>query len=224
WGSADGSAATAQFNNPVGLALDRAGNLFVADANNHTIREITPAGIVATFAGQPGADGFTDGTGSAARFTKPAELTIDADDSLFVADSFNHLIRKITSAGEVSTVAGLPRDDGANDGANRTARFFNPYGLAVSPRGELLVADTYNQTLRTVFVPFRVTTTLTAGGAQTLVAWPSVAGHRYQLQVKNALTDAAWQNLGGVLTANGQSLSQTDSTAASRFYRVLVVE
>ena len=225
WGSDDGPVASAKFNNPVGLALDRAGNLFVADANNHTIRRITPAGTVSTFAGLAGTDGFADRVGAAARFTKPAELAIDDSGNLFVADSFNHLIRQITPAGEVTTVTGLARDDGANDGANRTARLFNPYGLAFSPRGELLVTDTYNQIVRTVFVPFRITMTPVTNGQadQIRLTWSAVVGIRYQVQFKNALPDPAWLNLGATITAPSRTVNTADAAGTGRFYRVIVV-
>src|SRR5206468_7197323 len=116
-----------------GLAVDSPGNAIVADAFNHTTRQITPAGVVTTLAGLAGNDGTADGLGGAARFGKPAELAIDARGHLFVADSFNHTIRQVTPAGLVSTVAGRAGLDGSSDGANGQARFFNPYGVTLDP-------------------------------------------------------------------------------------------
>jgi sugar lactone lactonase YvrE len=222
WGFTDGTNSTARFNNPVGLALDCAGNLFVADANNHTIRKVTPTGVVTTFAGLAGTDGFADGTGGAARFAKPAELTFDDRGNLFVADSFNHLIREITPEGRVETVAGLPRDDGANDGVNRSARFFNPYGLAVSPCGELLVADAYNAAIRSVLVPAKLA--ITAGGDQVLLSWNSVVGRGYQVQYCDADGKGVWSDLGPSILATGKNSMAAEAITAGRLYRVRVLD
>ena len=225
FGSNDGVGTAARFNTPVGLALDALGNLFVADANNHTIRKITPDGTVTTFAGLAGADGSADGMGAAARFSKPAELALDRNSNLFVADAFTHTIRKVTPAGEVSTISGATGEDGASDGANRTARFFNPYGLAVSPKGNLFVTDTYNQTIRLVLVPFKAVLQISPDGALTTLTWDTALGSKYQVQVRSALAGAAWQNVGGAITATGLSAATTNAGGGTqRFYRVFVVE
>ena len=224
FGSADGTGTQATFNNPVGLALDAGGNLFVADANNHCIRKISPTGVVTTFAGTPDADGCVDGTGTRARFSKPAELAFDPRGNLFVADAFNHTLRKISPAGIVTTVSGITGQDGATDGANRAARFYNPYGVAFDLQGHLLVSDTYNQTLRRILVPFTITlNTAPAGGS--LITWDSVAGRRYQVQFTDSATGVVWQNLGAVITATTQTASQPDpAPTPTRFYRIQLVE
>ncbi len=224
FGATDGVGTNANFNNPVGLALDPNGNLFVADANNHTIRKITPDGSVSTFAGVAGEDGCVDGIGAVARFCKPAELAMDAKGNLFVADSFNHTIRKITPAGAVSTVSGVAGLDGASDGANGAARFFNPYGVALTPQGHLIVSDTYNETIRQVLVPFGLTVDRSTSGA-VRITWEAVIGRQYQLQFRDAVNGSAWQNLGGLVTATFQSTSQLDApSSVQRFYRVLLAE
>ena len=156
WGSENGSGTNARFNGPVGLVLDDQASLFVADSNNHTIRKITPDGAVSTWAGMPGVDGCVDGDARSAKFCKPAELAMDRKGNLFVADSFNHVICRITHDGKVSTITGIVGSYGAADGVNRQARFFNPYGLAFSPDGSLFVADAYNELIRVVLVPFSV--------------------------------------------------------------------
>jgi sugar lactone lactonase YvrE len=106
-GMTNGAAATASFNQPTGVALDTSGNLYVADLGNNQIRKITKAGIVSLFAGDAaGAAGLANGTGTAARFNKPFALTVDRIGNVYVADSGNHVIRKITSSGIVTTWAG----------------------------------------------------------------------------------------------------------------------
>ena len=223
WGSADGVGGNATFNGPVGIAVDNSSNVFVADANNHTIRKITPAGAVSTWAGLAGADGTADGTGSDARFGKPAELRIDRANNLFVVDSFYHTIRRISTHAVVTTVAGLAGSGGAADGNGGTARFFNPYGLAIDHNGNLRVSDTYNQTLRFVYLPITVTLNPGAAGGGYVISWPAVAGNAYQAQFRDSAGGATWQNLGGVVTATNSNCAQADNSAApggQRYYRV----
>ena len=148
--SFDGSSTNAQFHHPEGLAVDGAGNVYVSDTLNHTIRKITPAGTVSTLAGLAGKFGAADGTNSKARFNRPGGLALDSATNLYVADSLNHTIRKITPAGKVTTIAGLAGVWGSVDGSNSTARFYLPGGVAIQTNGELLIADTGNQTLRRV--------------------------------------------------------------------------
>ena len=146
--SFDGAGTNANFYQPLGLAVDGAGNLFVADSWNHTIRKITAAGVSSTVAGMPRSPGCADGVTNKARFNRPAGLALDSATNLFVADSFNHIIRRITPAGVVSTIAGLAGVWGNADGTNTGARFFQPEGIAVLNDSNLLVADTGNHTLR----------------------------------------------------------------------------
>src|SRR5438105_3678542 len=105
-GSADGTGSAARFSQPSGVATDSSGNVYVADSYNHTIRKITPAGVVTTLAGLAGSRGSADGTGSAARFYYPWGMATDSSGNVYVADSFNSTIRKITPAGVVTTLAG----------------------------------------------------------------------------------------------------------------------
>src|SRR4029077_6259425 len=107
FGTADGTGAAAGFGNPHGLAIDGAGNLYVADSYNDTIRKITAAGVVTTIAGTPLTSGSADGQGAAARFSYPTALTFDGSGNLYVADSRNYTIRTITPDGTVTTVAGV---------------------------------------------------------------------------------------------------------------------
>ncbi len=161
-GAANGTGTLASFNLPYRVATDSLGNLYVADTGNHVIRKITPAGVVTTFAGSPGQAGTADGNAATARFNSPAGIALDALDTLYVADAGNHTIRKITSAGVVTTIAGLAGTSGSADGSGTTARFSTPVDLAVDPvtngGSTLLVADFGNHTIRRVTNTGTVTT------------------------------------------------------------------
>jgi len=163
-GSADGTGSAARFNYPWGVAVDNAGNVFVAEMYNYTIRKVTSAGVVTTLAGSPGVSGTNDGTGSAARFHYPEGLAVDSAGNVFVADYGNCTIRKVTPAGVVTTLAGSAGNPGTNDGTGSAARFYTPAGVEVDTNGNVFVADIYNSTIRKV-TPAGVVTTL-AGSAQ----------------------------------------------------------
>ena len=147
-GAADGPAANATFNLPQGLTQDPSGNLYIADTDNHTIRKIAPDGTVSTLAGLAGASGSNDGTGSAARFNAPFGIARGPDGDLYVSDSLNHLIRRVTPAGVVSTYAGST--GGFTDGTPSVARFTQPRGVAVAANGEVFVADYGNLRVRRI--------------------------------------------------------------------------
>ncbi|HRO59149.1 MAG TPA: NHL repeat-containing protein, partial [Burkholderiaceae bacterium] len=144
----DGVGAAAQFWSPGGLAVDAHDNVYVADTNNNKIRKITPAGEVTTVAGT-GAAGAVNGPAATATFHHPFGLVVDQHGKIYVADTFGNKVRKITSTGIVSTVAGAD-PSGMADGAGTTARFSAPYGLALDTNGHLIVADSGNQTIRRV--------------------------------------------------------------------------
>jgi hypothetical protein len=147
-GSANGTGSAARFNEPLGVGVDTAGNVFVADTFNSTIRKITSAGVVTTLAGSAGSTGSTDSTGSAARFFFPFGVSLDTAGNVFVADSSNKTIRKVTSAGVVTTLAGSAGNSGSTDGTGSAARFFSPTGIAVDSAGNVFVADQDNNTIR----------------------------------------------------------------------------
>lgn len=148
--SYDGPANAARFYHPEGLIVGPDGNIYVADTWNHTIRKITPSGQVTTLAGLAGLPGSVDGTNSKARFNYPAAIAADASTNFYVADSFNHTIRKVTAGGAVTTIAGLPGVWGSTDQSNNAARFYLPQGICITTTGDFLVADSGNQTLRRV--------------------------------------------------------------------------
>jgi PKD repeat protein len=148
-GDADGTNGAARFDDPVGIAVDTNGNLYVGENNGSTIRKITPLGtnwVVTTIAGQPENYNFADGTNGAALFNGPENLTVDAHGILYVADSVNAMIRKITPVGTnwvVTTIAGQQNQYGYADGTNGAASFYLPYGLALDSAGNLYVSDKY---------------------------------------------------------------------------------
>ena len=150
-GSVNGVGGDAQFSSPYGVAVDSAGNVYVADAGNNTLRKVTPGGSVSTFAGRDGSNaGNLDGNGADARFISPSGVTIDGAGNVYVADTNNHTIRKISSAGTVTTLAGAAGSKGSSDGIGLKARFNGPTGIAVNSAGTVFVADTVNGTIRRI--------------------------------------------------------------------------
>ena len=149
-GFADGTGAAARFNQPQGIALDSLGNLYVADATNNTIRKITAGGVVTTIAGSAAASGSVDGVGTAALFKTPLAIAVDSLGNLYVADSGNCIIRKITAAGVVTTIAGTLGVNGSADGAGSVASFHDLYGIAVDSSGIIYVSDRNNDTIRKI--------------------------------------------------------------------------
>ena len=152
-GSADGTGSAARFYNPGGVAVDSNGNVYVADTENSTIRKVTPAGVVTTLAGLAGSSGSADGTGSAARFEFPAGVAVDSSGNVYVADTWNSAIRKLTPVGTnwvVTTLAGLASSIGSADGTGSAARFDFPSSVAVDSSGNVYVADSDNFTIRKV--------------------------------------------------------------------------
>ncbi len=169
-GFADGMGAHAAFNTPSGIALDRHGNLYVADTGNHAIRKVTPQGQVTTLAGN-GSPGFADGPAAQARFDGPMGVAVDADGRVYVADTWNDRIRVIEPDGRVRTLAGGERP-GWQDGAGVQARFDTPTDLAFDAHGNLWVADLQNNALRTVTPAGMVSTVAGQPGGQRLLWGP----------------------------------------------------
>src|SRR5689334_9544504 len=155
-GFADGAGTSASFNTPSALALGPDGNLYVADTGNNRIRKITPGGTVSTVAGN-GTAGYVDGPAATAEFNGPIGLAVSSSGDIYVADTYNDVIRMITTAGEVTTIAG-GGTPGYADGEQKTALFDTPSGIIVVENSSLIVADTGNRRLRKVSAEGNVTT------------------------------------------------------------------
>jgi sugar lactone lactonase YvrE len=184
----------AGFSDPFGLAIDLSGNLFVTDAGeSNRIRKISPEGVVSTFAGS--AEGFADGSGSNAKFNTPSGIAIDSSSNLYVADTGNNRIRKISPAGLVTTLAGSG-ETGHADGVGSTASFNGPIGVAVDPRGVVFVADTYSDSIRKIELDGQVTTI--AGGSG-----PGLAD--------GARDTALFDTPSGIIVSSDQSLIVADT-------------
>jgi sugar lactone lactonase YvrE len=185
-----GGSARNLFQSPVGLTIDGAGNLYVADAGANTICKVNPAGQVTTLAGSAGSVGSQDGATSDARFNQPGALSADSAGNLYVADTGNATIRKISPAGVVTTVAGSASNRGNRDGLGSAAWFNSPAGIAVGASGILYVADTLNATIRGIAPD---------GTVSTLAGMPGVSG-----DADGTGTAARFNHPAGIATDNRQ--------------------
>ena len=168
----DGPSRLARFSDPFGVAVAPDGSIYVADAGRaQRVRRIAPDGIVTTVAG--GELGYRDGPSSTARFDTPSGLAVDAGGGVLVADTGNNAIRRIAPDGSVTTVAGdgIP---GYRDGPARQARFRGPTGIAVDARGRIIVADTYNDRIRSID-PDGTVSTIAGSGTPGLADGPAAA-------------------------------------------------
>lgn len=164
-GYIDANGTSARFNQPTDAIMDSNGNIFVSDLGNYYIRKIAVNGDVTTFAGS-GVSGSADGTGTEASFGGVFGLTIDADDNIYATDRTNHLIRKITPSGVVTTFAGST--SGSLDGTGTAAKFNNPAGIDIDAAGNLYVADAGGNQIRKI-TPEGVVTTLAGAGTAGVV-------------------------------------------------------
>jgi sugar lactone lactonase YvrE len=214
-GSANATGTNALFNEPQGIAVDAAGNVYVADYGNDIIRMITPAGVVSTLAGFSGNPGSADGTRPAALFNQPTAIAIDSATNLYVADAANSTVRKITPAGVVTTIAGSAGNFGLFNATGTNAIFYQPAGIAVDAATNVYVADTFNNAVRkiapsgavTIFSPlsaqFSQPTGLAFGNGTLFVADTGNGTIR-------AITNGAVLNIAGspsMGAANGPGLS-----------------
>jgi sugar lactone lactonase YvrE len=149
-GSSNGTGSNARFNGAEGIASDQQGNFYLAESIGGTIRKITSQGVVTTLAGSAGQAGSSDGTGTAARFSNPTRVAVDNAGNVYVTDTGNSTIRKISATGAVITIAGQPGSCGAQDGYGTQALFCNPKGIAADSSGNLWVSDTKNNTVRKI--------------------------------------------------------------------------
>lgn len=229
FGSSDGTGSAALFKNPLGIATDGAGNVYIADTGNAIIRKVTSTGVVTTLAGSAGALGNTDAIGSAARFSSPYGITADSAGNLYVVDSIGNTVRKITADGVVTTLAGSPGLRGLIDGTGADARFSVPFDIAVGPAGELYVCDHGNHAIRKVTAAGVVTTLAGSGspgsadgsGTAALFKFPSgisvdAAGNVYVADTDNQVIRKI-SPAGVVASIAGSSIGSTDGAQAT-FY------
>jgi len=208
-GSANGTGTEASFNAPTGMVRDSQGNLFVSDVTNQLIRKITPQGVVTTFAGTQGAAGFADGTGTAAKFSSPSQIAIDASDNLYVADGGNNRIRKITPAGVVTTFAGTGTASSL-DGAALSATFNEPTGIAISSTGVLYVSENTGKVIRKI----------ENGQVTTVAGWAATSaltngfGTAARFQAPNSI----------LMLPNGNLLIRDVTSAAFRLLNTVTTE
>lgn len=146
----DGVGAAARFNGAYGIAKDASGALYVTEQSGNVVRRVAPDGTVTTIAGSPGVSGSANGSGSAARFYLPRAIAIGPDGDLYVADAGNSVVRRVTTAGAVSTYAGAPGVYAYVDGPAAAARFNQPNGIAVADDGTVYVADANNNRIRRI--------------------------------------------------------------------------
>jgi len=223
YGSADGTGSSALFNNPEGVAVDSATNIYVADTWNHTIRKVTPGRVVTTIAGQAGSPGSADGIGTDARFNHPSGIAVDLAGNLYVADAYNNIVRKLTSSGTnwvVTTLGGMSGFYGTAGGTGSTARFSNPNGVAVDNAGNLYVADFYFNAIRKGFPPPTILNLVFAGGQFRF----DLTGQPGRSVVVVASTDlVSWLPFWTNTFAGPLNFSDPQSDLSSnRFYRTLL--
>jgi hypothetical protein len=212
--STDGTNSAAHFNTPWGITADRVGNLFVADSYNANglIREIKPVGtnwVVTTIAGSfipP--SGYTDGTNTDTTFAAQG-ISVDANDNLYVADTGDNVIRKISPTG----------DPGSTNGTGPTVLFNNPYSVAVDASGKIFVADTVNYTIREGYVAAVPNLNIgTDGSGHVVVSWPGSFG---TLQTNSDLSTQNWAAYGGAAgNNNGTNTVTLTPTGTALYFRL----
>jgi hypothetical protein len=234
-GSADGTNSRVRFNGPIAITVDGAGNLYVADHYNFTIRKLTPSEtnwVSTTIAGRAGISGSTDGTNSAARFAYALTIAVDGSGHLYVAENGNSTIRKLTPVGTnwvSATIGGRAGFPGSADGTNSAARFSGP-GATVDSTGDLFIADSGNNTIRKG-VPLSIVPTppifesLLLVNSTVSLTWTASAGRKYQLEYSSDLSSGNWQNSETSITATNGTMSESDPLGMhrQRFYRVVLL-
>jgi sugar lactone lactonase YvrE len=167
--SSDGGPATLAQIDPDGVAVDAAGDLYICDLSNNRIRRVTPSGIISTVAGS-GSQGYSGdgGPATSAQLARPNDVAVDSMGNLYIADTLNHRLRRVTPNGTISTLAGDGTPGYSGDGGSATsAQLSSPKGVAVDVQGNVYVADTGNVRIRRI----------TSGGVITTIAGSGASGY-----------------------------------------------
>ena len=207
-GSIDGTGSAARFSGPDGVAVDGSGNLYVADTHNNLVRKVTSAGVITTIAGSIENVGSVDGTGSSAQFDQPQDIAVDSAGNLYVADTVNFTIRKITPTvvsgvtnWVVTTIAGSAGNLGSVDGTGSAARFDYPSSVAVDQAGNLYVAD--RNTIR------QITPSVVGGVTNWVVT--TLAGNGYNGSADGTGSAAQFNGLHGIAVDGAGNLYVSDA-------------
>ena len=233
-GNIDGDGSIATFSEPSGITVDTAGNLYVADTKNDTIREIMPNSggwTVTTIAGQANTSGSADGAGSAAQFNNPTGIATDKSGDLYVVDQDNDTIRHMTMSGTnwtVFTSAGLAGASGSTDGVGTAVRFHQPYAIAVDANTNVYISDSLNGTIRGTPLFSTITpavvqlTKQKSGGPSLMLTWTAAVGQTYQVEYKTNFNQPAWNTLTSITATNWTGLTSIPlGPDPQRFYRVV---
>ena len=223
-GDVDGPVASARFENPVALSIDAVGNIYVADVGNHKIRKITPTGMVTTLAGN-GIAGNVNGIGSAAQFYSPAGIAVDNKGNVYVTDYGTSLVRKITSTGVVTTVAGLVGTRGNTNGSNTMATFNYPSGIDIDPStGALYVSEHGNKNIRKIIIAAPTSLNHLSQLAGDLVLFPNPAKNDISIQAnfkkRIELTMTVLNLQGCVMQEKGHNVTQGNNVIKLSFHNL----
>jgi sugar lactone lactonase YvrE len=230
--STDGTNGVAGFNYPYDVTQNGAGNLFVADAANEIIRKLTPSGsdwIVTTIAGQTGSYGGADGTNLDAQFNFPSAVKADNAGNVYVSDTFNDTIRKLTPDGTnwiVTTIGGSAGSYGLADGTNDVAAFGTPQGVAVDSDGNVYVGDTGNNALRLGFL-FPPSLHVAVAAHQTTLSYPTALGTNFSFTLQSTTNLANdWSDVTNEwqLDSNGAPCITLTNKAPGNFFRLELPE
>jgi sugar lactone lactonase YvrE len=232
-GLLNGSALSAEFNGTANIIFDKSGNLFVADEQNNVIRKISSAGTVTTVAGA-GISGYLDGPVGTAEFNHPEGMVIDANGDIYVVESANNDVRKITmSTGMVSTYAGTGVA-GLTNGPVASATFHSPYGITMDVSGNLYVADIVNNCIRKITVSTNTVSTFAGSGTQGLTNGPAATatfyfpagvafdskGNLYVGEIRNnTIRKIATDGTVSTYAGNGAQGSTDGPAASASFYQ-----
>jgi len=226
YGYSDGTNSGARFSYPHGVATDAAGNVYVADTENDVVRKITPVGtnwVVTTIAGLADVQGSIDATGTNALFYFPEGIAGATNGDIYVGDTFNDTIRKLTLNGTnwvVSTVGGVAKTQGSVDGLGTNALFYMPQCVVLDGAGNLYVVDTYNNTIRTSRLTLP-TLQIALSGNQVILSW-AVSATGFELETSGTVSAGAmWTPLtNGVATVGSDRVLTNAAGAAAAFYRL----